>query len=112
MPTPIESPELFPPEGEVGAMLPSSEACPYALATAGRHASEDGSMAPKNRPERGQVRDSEEPTLRPRALGSRAAVFAALVLLHGCGGEPSPREVQNARAFEALLTAVALKNKA
>ena len=28
----------------------------------------------------------------------------------GCGGEPSAREVDNARAFEALLTAVSLKN--
>jgi hypothetical protein len=32
--------------------------------------------------------------------------------LTGCGGEPSLREVQNARAFEALLTAVSLKNQA
>lgn len=32
--------------------------------------------------------------------------------LAGCGGEPSEREVKNARAFEALLTAVSLKNKA
>jgi hypothetical protein len=29
----------------------------------------------------------------------------------GCGGEPSEREVKNARAFEALLTAVSLKNR-
>jgi hypothetical protein len=29
----------------------------------------------------------------------------------GCGGEPSAREVANARAFEALLTAVSLKNE-
>ena len=29
----------------------------------------------------------------------------------GCGGEPSQRESQNARAFEALLTAVSLKNQ-
>jgi hypothetical protein len=27
-----------------------------------------------------------------------------------CGGEPSRREVLNARAFEALLTAISLKN--
>jgi hypothetical protein len=32
--------------------------------------------------------------------------------LAGCGGEPSEREVKNARAFEALLTAVSLKNRA
>ena len=31
--------------------------------------------------------------------------------LAGCGGEPSQREVKNARAFEALLTAVSLKNE-
>ena len=29
----------------------------------------------------------------------------------GCSGEPSDREIQNARAFEALLTAVSLKNE-
>ena len=29
----------------------------------------------------------------------------------GCGGEPSRREVDNARAFEALLTAVSLRNE-
>ncbi len=34
----------------------------------------------------------------------------SLLALAGCGGEPSEREVQNARAFEALLTAVSLKN--
>ena len=28
----------------------------------------------------------------------------------GCGGEPPAREVENARVFEALLTAVSLKN--
>src|SRR5215472_2334612 len=32
------------------------------------------------------------------------------ITLAGCGGEPSQREVQNARAFEALLTAVSLKH--
>ena len=38
--------------------------------------------------------------------------MAGMVLLpNGCGGEPSPREVLNARAFEALLTAVSLKNQ-
>lgn len=29
----------------------------------------------------------------------------------GCGGEPSQRELQNSRAFEALLTAVSLKHE-
>lgn len=28
----------------------------------------------------------------------------------GCSDEPTPREVQNARAFEALLTAVSVRN--
>jgi hypothetical protein len=43
--------------------------------------------------------------------GLRAIVFASIVLtLIGCSGEPSEREVKNARAFEALLTAVSLKN--
>jgi hypothetical protein len=38
-------------------------------------------------------------------------VLGGLVLLQpGCAGEPSEREVKNARAFEALLTAVSLKN--
>jgi hypothetical protein len=45
---------------------------------------------------------------RPR---SRAFVALASALV-GCGGEPSAREVGNARAFEALLTAVSLKDKA
>jgi hypothetical protein len=46
------------------------------------------------------------------ALSRAAAVLAGLMLaLGGCGGEPSQREVENARAFEALLTAVSLKNK-
>jgi hypothetical protein len=35
-----------------------------------------------------------------------------VLVLAGCGGEPSEREVRNARAFEALLTAVSLKNQA
>jgi hypothetical protein len=34
-----------------------------------------------------------------------------VLTLTGCGWEPSEREVKNARAFEALLTAVSLKNK-
>jgi hypothetical protein len=41
-----------------------------------------------------------------------AALGPALLasLLAGCGGEPSRREVENARAFEAILTAVSLRN--
>jgi hypothetical protein len=36
-----------------------------------------------------------------------------LVLVYaGCGGGPSAREIGNARAFEALLTAVSLRNRA
>jgi hypothetical protein len=38
-------------------------------------------------------------------------VFAGLTaIFSGCGGEPTEREIKNARAFEALLTAVSLKN--
>ena len=33
-----------------------------------------------------------------------------LIMLAGCGKEPTRREVENARAFEALLTAVSLKH--
>jgi hypothetical protein len=40
-----------------------------------------------------------------------AALAAILLALTGCGGEPSRREILNARAFEALLTAVSLTNK-
>jgi Flp pilus assembly protein TadD len=41
---------------------------------------------------------------------ARTVVFAALMLtLAGCG-EPSRREVDNARAFEALLTSVTMTN--
>jgi hypothetical protein len=54
------------------------------------------------------------PTDPPTRRDHRAALAAGLVALAllplGCGREPSPREVQNARAFEALLTAVSLKN--
>ena len=35
----------------------------------------------------------------------------SIMAMTGCGGEPSAREVNNARAFEALLTAVSLKNE-
>jgi hypothetical protein len=44
--------------------------------------------------------------LSASGLGFVASLFLAL----GCGGEPSRREVENARAFEALLTAVSLRN--
>jgi hypothetical protein len=47
-----------------------------------------------------------------RGRRTRAAVFAALGLaLAGCGGEPSARELKNRQEFEALLTAVALKDR-
>lgn len=48
------------------------------------------------------------PTRIDRAFCATVLVLA----LAGCGGEPSEREVKNARAFEALLTAVSLKNAA
>jgi hypothetical protein len=51
--------------------------------------------------------------MRGRSRGNVffASVLGGLVLLQpGCGWEPSQREVKNARAFEALLTAVSLKN--
>jgi hypothetical protein len=48
------------------------------------------------------------PTPFEKALRLSWAVL--LPMLAGCGGEPSDREVQNARAFEALLTAVSLKD--
>jgi hypothetical protein len=34
-----------------------------------------------------------------------------LIMLTGCGGEPSVRELENRRELEALLTAVSLKNE-
>ena len=43
----------------------------------------------------------------------RAPWLSGLILMlagFGCGGEPSDREIRNARAFEALLTAVSLKD--
>ncbi len=42
----------------------------------------------------------------------RSSIGAALLLVAvaGCSGEPSEREIRNARAFEALLTAVSLRN--
>jgi hypothetical protein len=42
----------------------------------------------------------------------RATLVLGLALtLLGCSGEPSERELRNAKAFEALLTAVTLKNE-
>jgi hypothetical protein len=47
----------------------------------------------------------------PNWFGHFSIFFVGLVTtLPGCGGEPSEREVKNAQAFEALLTAVSLKN--
>ncbi len=40
---------------------------------------------------------------------TKRLTLAVIVLLAGCS-EPTAREVENARAFEALLTAVSLKN--
>jgi hypothetical protein len=45
-----------------------------------------------------------------RVLG-RLLLAGLLLTMAGCGWEPSAREVANARAFEALLTAVSLKNE-
>ena len=61
-------------------------------------------------------------TIETRSFSSRAnrnwrRRFCAIVMvgislaLFGCGGEPSERELKNAKAFEALLTAVSLKNE-
>ena len=54
-----------------------------------------------------------EPRISPPRAGRICAVALAGMVLSptGCGGEPSRREVLNARAFEALLTAVSLKNR-
>ncbi len=44
-------------------------------------------------------------------IEERGQIVALLLLLViGCAGEPSEREVKNARAFEALLSAVSLRN--
>ena len=46
----------------------------------------------------------------PRIKQDRGFIVAALmIILVGCG-EPSRREVDNARAFEALLTSVSMMN--
>jgi hypothetical protein len=50
------------------------------------------------------------PTRFEGSRSARIALLAALALV-GCGWEPSEREVRNARAFEALLTAVSLRNE-
>jgi hypothetical protein len=43
--------------------------------------------------------------------GVPASIVAGMILtLAGCSGEPSQRELRNRREFEALLTAVSLKN--
>jgi hypothetical protein len=41
---------------------------------------------------------------------SMAMLAGCLLMLAGCG-EPSPRELKNRQEFEALLTAVSLRNK-
>jgi hypothetical protein len=47
----------------------------------------------------------------PTRIERSALVLAALISMPlGCG-EPSPRELKNRQEFEALLTAVSLKNK-
>ena len=37
-------------------------------------------------------------------------LLVMIVVLAGCSREPSEREVKNAQAFEALLTAISLRN--
>lgn len=52
------------------------------------------------------------PTCFDRRASVRSLLLSAwFLLLIGCG-EPSARELKNRQEFEALLTAVALKNKA
>jgi hypothetical protein len=46
----------------------------------------------------------------PTPFEKTLMLAAAGLLIAGCGGEPSKREVENARAFEALLTAVSIKD--
>jgi hypothetical protein len=51
------------------------------------------------------------PTLIDRSWPWPTVLGLAFAFVHaGCGHEPTAREVQNARAFEALLTAVSLRN--
>lgn len=42
----------------------------------------------------------------------RRAIFSLAIsmMITGCRGEPSDREIRNARAFEALLSAISLMN--
>jgi hypothetical protein len=48
----------------------------------------------------------------PDGLRRCNPLFIGLLLAFaGCGGEASEREIKNARVFEALLTAVSLRNK-
>jgi hypothetical protein len=55
----------------------------------------------------------ELPPFRLGTYAFRAAMLGLLtVILTGCGWEPSERELKNAQAFEALLTAISLKNHA
>jgi hypothetical protein len=51
---------------------------------------------------------SERATSRRPAVATAALLL--LLALAGCSGEPSPRELRNRQEFEALLTAVALKD--
>ena len=46
----------------------------------------------------------------PATVGLAPATLLLTLALAGCSGEPSPRELKNRQEFEALLTAVALKN--
>ncbi len=53
-------------------------------------------------------------TDRPPLIKRRpflGAVLAGAMLISGCGGEPTEREIKNARAFESLLTAISLKHE-
>ncbi len=54
--------------------------------------------------------DPRDHAARPRRLGRLSIALMVALISPGCGGEPSEREVNNARAFEALLTAVSLRN--
>jgi hypothetical protein len=50
------------------------------------------------------------PAPRWRTRAGRWSLIAAL-LLAGCSGDPSQRELKNRRELEALLTAISLKNR-
>ena len=57
------------------------------------------------------TRTERRTTTPARKRMVRLSAFLALAaILVGCGGEPTGREVKNAQAFEALLTAISLKN--